>query len=391
MQEAPEEEIVCEPPTPEDLKKKTRSGAGYVQTGVSYAQVTKGEMSSSRSDKKKKSNGRCASRRKKRIKELKGKLKGCIKLKRSLRNTKAENLEAIHNLCFQQVGKTKTSSYMDTDALLIARCMTQIMDKCATKRGVQFLQQYYLNKGLKVFGDKGKTGVIKELDQMLKRKCFKPVSVKELTQQQISRAQDAMMLLSEKEITKEIKGRMVFRGDGTREWLSREDTASPTASQERIELTCAIDAHEGRDIMSTDIPNAFIQTYMPELEHGEEAIIMKITGSLVGILTDMVPEYSEFVVEENGKRVIYTEVLRAIYGMLQSSLLWYNQFRGDLEAKGFEFNPYDPCIANKMVNGKQQTIRFHVDDLLSSHMDPNAVCSTWQRRLSGVRDVLRVT
>ena len=56
--------------------------------------------------------------------------------------------------------------------------------------------------------------------------------------------------------------------------------------------------------------------------------------------------------------------------MLQSSLLWYKQFQGDLEDLGFIFNPYDPCVANKMVNGKQQTIRFHVDDLLSSHVDP---------------------
>ena len=37
------------------------------------------------------------------------------------------------------------------------------------------------------------------------------------------------MLLAEKEFSKEVKGRLVFQGDGTREWLSREDTASPTA------------------------------------------------------------------------------------------------------------------------------------------------------------------
>ena len=56
--------------------------------------------------------------------------------------------------------------------------------------------------------------------------------------------------------------------------------------------------------------------------------------------------------------------------MLESSLLWYKKLRSDLESHGFKFNPYDPCIANKTVNGKQQTIRFHVDDLLSSHVDP---------------------
>ena len=62
-------------------------------------------------------------------------------------------------------------------------------------------------------------------------------------------------------------------------------------------------------------------------------------------------------------------VLRAIYGMLTASLYWYKKLRGDLEGHGFVFNPYDPCIANRTVKGKQQTIRFHVDDLLSSHED----------------------
>jgi hypothetical protein len=38
---------------------------------------------------------------------------------------------------------------------------------------------------------------------------------------------------------------------------------------------------------------------------------------------------------------------------------------------GFKFNPYNPCIANMMVNGKQHTVQFHVgDDLLSSYVDP---------------------
>ena len=62
-------------------------------------------------------------------------------------------------------------------------------------------------------------------------------------------------------------------------------------------------------------------------------------------------------------------VLKAIYGMLQSALLFYQQFRKDLEEYGFIFNPYDPCVANKMVNGKQFTITFHVDDLKASHED----------------------
>ena len=40
---------------------------------------------------------------------------------------------------------------------------------------------------------------------------------------------------------------------------------------------------------------------------------------------------------------------------------------------GFKINPYGPCVANKMVNGHQMTICWHVDDLKVSHKDENAV------------------
>ena len=33
------------------------------------------------------------------------------------------------------------------------------------------------------------------------------------------------------------------------------------------------------------------------------------------------------------------------------------------------FNDYDLCVANKVVNGKQQTVQFHVDDLMLNHAD----------------------
>ena len=45
----------------------------------------------------------------------------------------------------------------------------------------------------------------------------------------------------------------------------------------------------------------------------------------------------------------------------------YKKKRGDLESAGFVINSYDPCIANKMINGSQMTITWHVDDLKILH------------------------
>ena len=53
--------------------------------------------------------------------------------------------------------------------------------------------------------------------------------------------------------------------------------------------------------------------------------------------------------------------------------MFYKRLRIDLENMGFEINPYGPCVANKMVNGHQMTIFWHVDDLKVSHKDQNSV------------------
>ncbi|CAJ1938505.1 unnamed protein product [Cylindrotheca closterium] len=67
------------------------------------------------------------------------------------------------------------------NAILIARCMMQIKAKFDTDEGLNFIQQYYINQGLRKFGDDGKDAVNKELRQMLLRDCFTPEFVKDMT------------------------------------------------------------------------------------------------------------------------------------------------------------------------------------------------------------------
>jgi hypothetical protein len=137
-------------------------------------------------------------------------------------------------------------------------------------------------------------------------------------------------------------------------------------------LTAIFGAKEGRDVMSADIPKAFIQAQITKAKEGEERVIMKIAGVLVDLLSENdTARYRPSIVYENGVKTLYVEVLRALYGLLIVALLWYRQFKTDLEMAGFKFNLYYPCVANRKVNGATQTVKFHVDDLKSSHIDPN--------------------
>ena len=60
---------------------------------------------------------------------------------------------------------------------------------------------------------------------------------------------------------------------------------------------------------------------------------------------------------------------------MKSALLFYRKFVADLTSLGFDINPYDPCVTNKIINGKQITICLHVDDLLIGHVDSAVVTS----------------
>jgi hypothetical protein len=292
-------------------------------------------------------------------------------------------LEHCHNLITQVSPNPKEDvAYNPQTAMVIARTMVEINAK-ATAEGACYAQQYILQKGLKVFGKKGSEAATKELDQLHQRNAFTPIEIAKLSPEEKRKAMDALMFLTEKR-DGTIKGRLVYNGKPTREWLSREDSASPTAAQESIMLTAVIDAYEGRDVMTADVPNAFIQTHMKE--DPNKKVIMKITGVLVHLLVDMSPEtYGPFVVYEKGKKVLYVQVIKALYGMLIASLLWYKKFRKDLEKIGFEFNPYDACVANRTVNDKQHTVRFHVDDVKSSHLDPqvNDEFLKWLNKMYG--------
>ena len=94
-------------------------------------------------------------------------------------------------------------------------------------------------------------------------------------------------------------------GKAQRFGLAEKIKSSPTVLNESLMLTCTIDAYQKRDIMTLDIPNAYIQAEVPEQKKGER-IVMKIRGELVDWLCQIDPAaYLPFVVIERGVKVLY--------------------------------------------------------------------------------------
>ena len=141
---------------------------------------------------------------------------------------------------------------------------------------------------------------------------------------------------------------------------------------ESLFVSFLIDAYERRYVGTYDVPGAYLQVRLaPKDNNGR--VIMKLTGEFVDIMCKVNPEHLKNVVYENGRKVLYMQILQGIYGCIESALRWYELYAETLEKEGFSINPYDRCVANKIINGKQCTIVWYVDDNKVSHEDPKVV------------------
>lgn len=70
----------------------------------------------------------------------------------------------------------------------------------------------------------------------------------------------------------------------------------------------------------------------------------------------------EGFVNKSGGKVL--RLKKAIYGLKQSSLVWYDRVKEVLSKLDFKNSQYEPCLFTK-VNGKTKTIvALYVDDFL---------------------------
>ena len=83
----------------------------------------------------------------------------------------------------------------------------------------------------------------------------------------------------------------------------------------------------------------------------------------------MLETYQEYVSQIHGQAYIYCRVNVAIYGTLKAALLFWKKLSASLKMRELEINPYDWCVANKDINGRQCTIVWRVDNLKISHKD----------------------
>ena len=83
---------------------------------------------------------------------------------------------------------------------------------------------------------------------------------------------------------------------------------SPTISMEGTLLTTVIEAQEGHDVTTYNIPNSFVQTHVEEKQKDGNQTIMKIRGVCVDILCEIDPMYRDYMVTKGNQKVLYVHI-----------------------------------------------------------------------------------
>ena len=215
-------------------------------------------------------------------------------------------------------------------------------------------KQYGLKAGLRKFAERGNDALMKELRQFHVLCCFPPKDPTTLSQDDHRKVLASLMFLTKK-CTDKVKAHGCAEGSKQHENILKEEATAPTVTSDAIFIQSTIFAHEGRDVATCNIPVFFLQADNPDY------VLMCLDGVFAELMVTIAPT------------VLYVQLEKALHGMMKSALLFYPKLVADLCSIGFVLNPYNPCVANKMINGHQITICWHVDDLLICHKHHDVV------------------
>ncbi len=153
-----------------------------------------------------------------------------------------------------------------------------------------------------------------------------------------------------------IKARLVANGAQQNRALY-PNKSSPTASIHAMFTCLALVAYIGNySVAKIDVKGAYIQT-----EIMGSPIYMKLDKKITMMALSILPSLQKYVTLEG---TLYTKLLKALYGCVQSGQLWYMKIKKVLRREGYIVTPTDQCIFRKVSGSTICLLILYVDDIL---------------------------
>ncbi len=132
------------------------------------------------------------------------------------------------------------------------------------------MTQHSMKQGIKIFGEAVINAVLKELKQLHDRQVLEPANSRMISRDEKREALQYLMFLKTKRCRK-IKGRGRGWTTSMRQHV-QEGHTHPTVATKALILSCLIDAIKKRDVVTCNIPGAFMQL------DTDGDVVMKLEG-----------------------------------------------------------------------------------------------------------------
>jgi len=220
-----------------------------------------------------------------------------------------------------------------------------------------------VSEAKRTLGESANEAIRAELQQMLNRQVWTPVSETELLREREKpKVISSSMFIKEKYKAdgtfEKVKARLVAGGHLQDRSLYHGQTQSPTVNTSALFIVGTVAAHERRAIATIDFPGAYLNARMP---NDQAPVYMRLDRALAEELVTLDNSYRNYLTD---KKQIIVKLEKALYGCVQSARLWYNTLTENLSELGYTANRYDKCVWNKQNDqGEKCTICIHVDDI----------------------------
>lgn len=259
----------------------------------------------------------------------------------------AESLAALYESSGEQ-HDAAASGHVDEDGAMDSEDRALLVANISVKRAMT------------MHPAEAKASIEKELRQMVTKGVFEPVQPQSLSQAQRRSAIPSFMFLKKKVDPNgnftELKSRFVAGGHKQdRDLYDETELSSPTVSLSSLLIAAGIAAKERRIVVTIDIAGAYLNATMLHQD-----VYMRVDAQTAETLSKIEPSYSAFR-DSNG--ALFVKLRKALYGCVESAKLWFEHLTGTLRSLGYEPNPMDRCVWNKVEDGVQCTVLVYVDDL----------------------------
>ena len=220
---------------------------------------------------------------------------------------------------------------------------------------------------LKTYGERASKVINSELEQLLSKRVFHPVTQNSLSISERAGVIRSSMFLKEKFLSDgsfdKLKARLVGGGDQQDRNDYDLDLSSSTAATSTVFMIAALAGAEHRHVITVDIPAAYLNAWMKSTG---VKVHMRINKQLSKMLCALDPSLVNYI-GTNGELLVCLD--KALYGCIESAKLWFEHLAESLSKIGFLRNPHEPCLYNKTINEVQITIIVHVDDLMMTSVN----------------------